>query len=74
MPFKDPPKPPDVHTIELNENQYTPIPGSTKKVLMGPGALKVTRWPDGGVDGQVVEGRIVELFDAVHTKLERVPW
>jgi len=43
-------------TYTLTPDQYIPHPASTKKSIVGPGSVAVTRWPDGGLDARIIEG------------------
>ena len=74
MPFKDPPKPPETKIIELGRGQYATLPGTTKGALFGPGKLRIVRYPDGAVDGTILEGSTGLIDVAVRQKLERVGW
>lgn len=74
MPFKDPPKGPSIKTIKLAEGEYTPLPGSADRVLVGPAELRLRRWPNGGIDGSIVSGEPGDLHAAIHAKLTRVGW
>jgi len=48
--------PPETVTrlYELSATTYIPHPASTKRSIIGPGTVRVTRWPDGGLDAKIV--------------------
>lgn len=61
-------------TVIVTTGQYTPIPGSDKMVLAGPGKMEVVRYDDGRLDGQVLEGFSKPIALAIAKRWQRVTW
>lgn len=60
--------------VTVEEGQYVPIPSSTEYVLGGPGKLKVCRYVDGRLSGQILEGGSVPSRLAIAKRWARLPW
>lgn len=63
------------NTIEIAEGEYAPMPNAPRDyALPGPAKLKVDRYRDGRIAGQVLLGEVKPMRLAIHKKWKRLPW
>jgi len=62
------------NTVDVSTGQYVALPNTPKFVLPGPGRLLVTRYKDGRLAGQILEGESKPIEFAVAKRLQRVSW
>lgn len=60
-------------TIEIPAGHYAPLK-TRDYVLIGPGALRVTRSDNGHVDVEITEGKSSPVRDAIRQKLQRISY
>lgn len=63
-----------VNEISLEEGQYTPLPHSPDYVLVGPGKIRITRYKQGQLQGQILEGTSRPVEFALVKHMKRVSW
>lgn len=60
--------------MEVGEREYAPLPDTRDHVLVGPGVLHLTRYPDGKIGGHVVKGKTVPTTRALKADYKRKGW
>lgn len=65
--------PKHTQTLQVPAGHYAPLK-TRDFVLIGPGALTITRYDNGHVDVEIAEGKSSPVRDAIRQKLQRVSY
>lgn len=61
-------------TVNVEKNQYLPLPETSEYVVAGPARVQVARYDSGSVTVEILEGQSVPTRLAIARRWTRLAW